>query len=222
VITIIEKEYSIKDTQRKKRFKKIFLYIKSFFPLILSHHPNCSHFSNHTINIKSVRLCIGCFVGYPTAIVGILIIGFFNLQNIIPREILLIFGITFISTFILSILNLTKIKIVKIIQKFLIGLGSALLFWGIIKLSNNISLNFFIAFTTLTILLVLLNVYHTYGFYRTCIKCETPLDWASCEGLAQIREKLIKYDLNNVFESFSEVSEKILLKKEKKEKKSIS
>jgi len=213
-----KKNTLLENVPPKKKLNRILLYIRSFLPLLLSHHPNCSHFEGHTIKIKKIRLCIGCFVGYTTAIISIITIGFFNLHNLIPPEILLIFGIIFVSTFILSLLNLTKIKIIKIIQKFLIGLGSALLFWGIIKLPGQLSLNFFIAFTTLTILLVMLNVYHTYGFYRNCIKCETPLNWASCEGLAQIREKLDKYDLNNVFESFNELSENILLKRKEKEK----
>lgn len=214
-----KKDIPLETAHPEKRLKRILLNIRSFLPLILSHHPNCSHFNGHTIKIKKARFCIGCFVGYPTTIVSMMLIGFFNLHNIIEGDIMLIFGIAFVSTFILSLLNLTKIKIIKIIQKFLIGLGSALLFWGIIKLPNHISLNIIIAFTTLTILVVLLNVYHTYGFYRTCIKCETPLNWASCDGFASIRGDLMKYDLNNVFESFGELSANILLKREKKEKK---
>lgn len=218
MIIITEKENMKENIQKKKWFNRSRLYIWSFLPLLFSHHPNCSQFNGHTIKIKNIRLCIGCFVGYPTALISIVLIGFFNLHKLFPQEILFLFGISFLSTFILSILNLTRNKIIKIFQKFLVGLGSAMIFWWIMTLPNPEILNLIISFMTLIILVVLLNIYHTYGSYKMCKKCDTPFAWSSCEGFELIREKLYKYDLNNIFESFDEFSKKILLKREEKEK----
>jgi len=58
------------------------LTLKSFFPLFLSHHPECKHFKGHTIKVGKVRLCIGCFIGYPSAILGIFLIYVIDLKSI--------------------------------------------------------------------------------------------------------------------------------------------
>ncbi len=185
----------------------------------MSHHPECERFKNHTLNYKRIRLCIGCFIGYPTAIISILILGVFNLHRLISSRYLLIFGILFIASFVLSPLNLTKIKFVKIVQKFLIGLGSALIFWGVWSLPNSNLTNFTISFTILIKLFIIFNLYHTYSFYRTCINCKTPFDWSKCSGVSSIRQNLIKYSLTNIFEAFDEINKRILRKRENKKSK---
>ncbi|MFW9987431.1 MAG: hypothetical protein ACFFC3_02130 [Candidatus Odinarchaeota archaeon] len=210
----------IEGNEKKKskliKLKRVFLYFRSFAPLLLSHHPECERFKNHTLNIKRIRLCIGCFVGYPTALISILIIGAFKLNRLISPKYLLIFGIIFLTSFVLSPLNLTKIKFIKVIQKFLIGLGSALIFWGIWSLPNSYLTNFTISFTVFLIIFLILNVYHTYSFYRICINCKTPFDWSKCSGLSSIRQNLKKYSLTNIFDAFDEIHKRILIKREKK------
>ena len=96
-------------------------------PFLLSHHPDCDKFAiNHTINVGKYRFCIGCFVGYPTAIIGILAFYFLNLVNLLDSLFLLVIALILLATFFLSPLNLTKIKTIKIIQKFLINIYSEL------------------------------------------------------------------------------------------------
>jgi len=174
--------------------------MKCMKDILLSHHPNCIQFENHTLNIgKKTRLCIGCFVGYPTAIIGILTIYFLNLVNFFSSIFYFAMGMLLISFFILSPLNLTKIKIIKVIQKILIGIGSAFLFWWIWTLPNTFIVNLLYFFMVFGSLLALLNVYHIYGFYKRCKECEPPFDWENCSGFRDIYKCFKEHNLENIF-----------------------
>ncbi|MHA1688866.1 MAG: hypothetical protein ACTSUN_05950, partial [Promethearchaeota archaeon] len=92
----------------------LFSWIKSLTPLYLSHHPNCEAFRNHVITIRNRYFCIGCFIGYPSALLGIIIIYF--LLEFFTREFLLFMGCVLMASFFLSLLKLTNMKKIKILQ----------------------------------------------------------------------------------------------------------
>ena len=49
--------------------------------ILLSHHPNCEKFENHTLNIRGTRVCIGCLAFYPTFIIvfsSVYFLGFYS------------------------------------------------------------------------------------------------------------------------------------------------
>jgi hypothetical protein len=194
---------------------KFFLYGKSFIPFLLSHHPECKKFKGHTLNIGRYKLCIGCFVGYPAAFIAILLIPFLNLHNKIPSQSLITFGLIFLATFVLSPLNLTKIKTIKIIQKILIGFGAALLFWGIMTSPNPRTTNKVVSLLVIMILISLLNVYHVYGLFHICYKCKTPFDWGKCPGFQRIRDNFVKESLSNFLIKLEDFSNSIKKKREK-------
>ncbi len=99
-------------------------FIKNYGELLLSHHPSCSRYKDHTLNFSKIRLCIGCFVGYPSALLSI-IVGYFFIYPAFSQKIwLLLFGIFLFLFQFLSLTKLTEIKLIKIIQKFLIGFGA--------------------------------------------------------------------------------------------------
>lgn len=196
---------------RKK--KKKFLYAISFGPFLISHHPNCDSFEGHTINIGKIRLCIGCFVGYPVAFFAVVLIGMMNLINFIPSFYFLVVALILIGTFILSPLNLTKKKIVKIIQKFLIGIGSAFLFWWIYMLPNPKKDNYQIIIRVFTLLVSLLNFYHIYGIASTCYNCNCPYDWGKCPGFQCVRNNFKKHNLRDILEGLEELSNNIKKRK---------
>ncbi|TFG21494.1 MAG: hypothetical protein EU529_13425 [Promethearchaeota archaeon] len=184
----------------REKLKAITTYLKCMKPILLSHHPECEKFEkNHTINIGKYRFCIGCYVGYPSALIGIFVILFLNLVEIFNSFCFLITSLVLISTFVLSPLNLTRIKAIKIIQKFLIGLGAAFLFWYIFTLQNPFFLNFFYFILVFGFLIILLNVYHGYSFHKICKKCEYSMDWNNCPGFKKINECLEKHNLNFTF-----------------------
>ena len=184
-------------SKEKKRSKlsETFLIIKSFGSFLLRHHPDCVNFKGHTIKLRKHEFCIGCFIGYPTSFITILILGFFKLNEIIPSNYLINLGILFMSTFFLSFTRVTNIKIVKIIQKIFIGFGSALIFWGIFSLNFTFFINYIIFLLVFSILLTVLNIYHAYGLYNECKKCEFQFKWGQCSGFEAIRNNLRKYNL---------------------------
>ena len=201
----------------RDKLMRFLLYFASLGPFLLSHHPECAKYQGHTIRIGKLGLCIGCFIGYPTAIISIILIGAFNLNHIIPVEYFLYFGIAFLASFILSPVGLTKVKFIKITQKILIGLGAALIYWWILALPNSREVNALITFYFLSITVSLLNIYHIYGFYRTCKKCETPYNWEKCDGFKFTKSISEKHHLINIFEGMDDFSRNIILKREEKQ-----
>ena len=135
-----ESQNSLGDANLLKRLR---LYIKGLRPMLLSHHPNCKDFERHTIKIGKYRFCIGCYVGYPTAIVGAILIYILNFTINFSSQFLFVVGAILMSSFLLSPLKLTKKKIVKVLQKATFNLGGAFLFIYIWSLPNPFIVNFF-------------------------------------------------------------------------------
>ena len=107
-----------------KFFQQLKDFFKNYGPLLLSHHPSCSRYQDHTLNISKLRLCIGCFIGYPSALLSIIIGNYLIYPSVSQKIWLLLIGIFMFLFQFLSLTKLTEIKIIKIIQKFLIGWGA--------------------------------------------------------------------------------------------------
>ncbi len=202
----------------QKKIIRFWLYLKSFFPMFLSHHPECDKFEDHTIKIAGLKLCIGCFIGYPTAILTFLVLNYFSFIKLIPIQLTLLLGIVFISFFFLSPLNLIKNRNSKICQKVIIGIGAALLLMWIMELPNLKRVNLYIAYNTLYFLLLVLNLYHVYGNLNKCYKCETPFDWGRCSGFCSIRKRIEKFNLKNFLTDLEGFSHKITARRALKNK----
>jgi hypothetical protein len=214
------KKFRLKNSSEEKRgnFKKFLLYSKSFLPFFLSHHPECESFKEHTINLGRVKLCIGCFVSYPTAIFAFFLIRILNLHFLFSTQPFFILSLIFLGTFFLSPLNLTKYKKIKIIQKFLIGIGVAIMFNWIMERPYSYFINIRTAFIVFYILLTLLNIYHAYGILGSCYKCETPFNWGMCLGFCTIRKRMEKNNLDNFLLKFESFSHRLLERRIKKKK----
>ncbi len=203
-------------SKNRGKLKKLILYGKSFLPFFLSHHPECEKFKNHVIKCGNQGLCIGCFIGYPTAFLAFMIFRILNISNIISSNSIIIISLIFLTTFFLSPLNLIKGKRLKILQKFIIGIGAALLFYWIMELPNSRKTNLLIGFIILNFLLTSLNLYHVYGFLKTCYKCESPFDWGNCTGFCAIRERMEKYNLKNILINLERFSYRLKEKRDHK------
>jgi hypothetical protein len=141
-----------------------------------------------------------------------------KLKNFISIQSFLTIGIIFLLTFLFSFTPITKIKILKIIQKVLIGFGSSFLFWGIFYQSIPIREKYHLFTLTFGFIITSLNLYHVYGFLSTCYSCEIPFGWNCCNGFERIRESFKKYNLNDFFLYFKDFSDNIISKKELKQK----
>ncbi|MFW9896622.1 MAG: hypothetical protein ACFFD7_12525, partial [Candidatus Thorarchaeota archaeon] len=60
-------------------------------------------------------------------------------------------------------------------------------------------LNLILFFFIFSILLLIVNAYHAYSFYRTCKKCEFSLDWENCPGFRILFEYCSTNNLPNIF-----------------------
>ena len=209
-LMMISENFNHEKTKTNEKKFKFLLYFKSFIPLILRHHPECSQFKNHVLNIGKYGLCIGCFVGYPTAILSAIIMGIINIETYLGTEILFILSVLFLGTYILSPLNLTRWNKIKIAQKFCLGLGFAFLFWAITSLSTSFVNKIFLYFGIFGTIFFLLNVQHAYSFYKSCKKCETPFAWSKCDGFKSIRENFEKYEINNILNSFNQKTKNLM------------
>lgn len=196
--------------EKQSRLRKVFLYGKSFIPFFFSHHPECEYFKGHTLKCGKIKLCIGCFIGYPTAFFALLLIRLLDKDNFFNSDLFFILSMIFLGTFFLSPLKLTKNKMIKIIQKFLIGFGAALLFNWIMERPYSKKTNLRIASITFYIILIILNIYHAYSILGSCYKCETPFNWGMCSGFCTIRDRMKENELNNFLIKTENFSHRIL------------
>ncbi len=150
----------------------IYQGFKSVAPMIISHHPPCEMYKNHTINIGRLKLCIGCFIGYPSAVLTIILTKILydrNSFNLIP---ILIIGIIFSLVQLLSLTSLPEFKSIKIIQKFLIGVGSGFIIiflYIIIDISELFKL--ILIFIAISILVLPIGILHYRTSLKTCENC---------------------------------------------------
>ncbi len=192
--------------KRTQKIRNIFGYVVSFSSFFLSHHPECERFKGHTQDVRNIRLCLGCFFGYPAAIGVLIFHKIFNIYSLISPLNLFILGVAFISTFFLSLLKLTNIKGIKIIQKILMGMGSSFVILWIFQLPNPKNVNLFFAVITINLLLLGFGMYHVYGIWSKCFNCNTPFDWGYCPGFRSAIRNFEKRNLPNFLINFHEYS----------------
>jgi uncharacterized membrane protein len=171
-----EENQTLPAEQHKKslKFRDIMSQIRPFAPVLISHHPLCPRYSNHTIKIGSVNLCIGCFIGYPSAILSILF-----WHTIIPRlniasKYYFLLGFILFSAQLLSFTKLTENKKIKIIQKFCIGFGAGLILttlYYILGANMTPSLKV-VMIVTISLLGTPIALLHYRTMRRTCNFCE--------------------------------------------------
>ena len=177
---------NIKNPQDSKETfrQRIKLSYNKIKPILLRHHPLCEEFADdHTFKLKGVDFCIGCFIGYPAAIITIIVLPLISMTAILSPRDLLIFSLLFLSTFLFSVFGLTKRKGLKILSKITVGIGAAFLFWSIFTLPNDFLVNFLTFCLTFFVLLLFLNGYHTYGVLKICKNCKFEADWRRCPGM---------------------------------------
>ncbi|TXT63400.1 MAG: conserved membrane protein of unknown function [Promethearchaeota archaeon] len=180
-------------------FSRSWAYVRSLKPLFLSHHPDCQRFEKHIFRIRKYRFCIGCFIGYPVAIISIVVLYFLlNLYEIDPTF-LFWMGVGFMTSFILSPLKLTRHKPIKIGQKILFNIGGAFLFWWAWSITSSFIFNLLLFIGLFSILFGLVNAYHSYGLYATCRECEYHLQWEVCPGFQDIFRYCEENNLPNLF-----------------------
>jgi len=152
---------------------EIYQGFKSVAPMILSHHPPCETYKNHTINIGKLKLCIGCTIGYSSAILSIILIKILYDRNSFGLIPILILGIIFSLAQLLSLTSITEVKSIKILQKFLIGTGSGfIIIFLYLTINLPVIFKFVVIFVCISILVFPIGLLHYRTSSKTCENCE--------------------------------------------------
>ncbi|MHA1689461.1 MAG: hypothetical protein ACTSYC_10945 [Promethearchaeota archaeon] len=209
-----------KKKEKKNGIKNLFLYLLSFIPILISHHPECERFKAHVFNCKGIKLCVGCFIAYPTGSLALTLFFFINLDKILPPYLLLSLAFVFNASTLLSLTRLTRNRLVKSVQKGAIATGVAfLLIWiKAIPLSVPISTKISLSVIIIVIFLGLYNFKHVFTFLNTCYSCPFIFQWWRCPGFISIRKKWEQHGLTNLFASMEGFSMRMKERKEKGKK----
>ena len=189
-IKVEESENCVDETSPKNWLRKIRLFFRALKPIITSHHPLCEYYDGHTFKLLGRKFCIGCYVGYPSAII-MLIIGYSTqLFSLIPSSILFLFGAILYLSIFLSIFGLTKKKSIKILSKICLGMGTTFIIAWIFSYSTFLWLKILQAFLFVQAILGLMTIKRKKEMDRICEKCPWNRDWNNCPGMRQVSSQL--------------------------------
>jgi hypothetical protein len=103
-------------------------------PLLLAHHPTCEYYSHHVINIRGIKLCMGCFIVYPigllslTTLVSLRMTIFRVEMMLIPTALLYILGFSLLSPkLLMKIAPGNQKRMIRVMTKALLAIGLALI-----------------------------------------------------------------------------------------------
>ncbi|MHA1339417.1 MAG: hypothetical protein ACTSRZ_04735 [Promethearchaeota archaeon] len=186
-----ENNDSLESNIRKRGIiKKLKDFYWAMQPVFWTHHPTCDKYKGHTIHLFKKDLCIGCFVGIPSAII-MLIIGYifpifesFSTTNLIRISIILM------SFYLLSIIGLTSYKPLKIVTKVIIGSGAAFFIAAIFSYEMPIFYKVFFTLLFNQAVLFFINAIRGLKMLHKCKKCEFKKNWNDCPGFREVNRKL--------------------------------
>ena len=161
--------------------------LKASGPLLISHHPDCARFKDHTFKIGDHRVCLGCSVIYPTIIVVLIVSYFFKGAHPVPREwYLLPTGLVLTSLKLVTINS----RVLKIFMNILVGLGISFSLIGIFALPFET----YVRITILIIFFLMTGLIAGYRFekkIKICDReCEYRRDWSRCPGLRDVYSRI--------------------------------
>ncbi len=176
------------ETEKKQSFwQKIKKTYREYKPYLLSHHPDCEKYDEHVLKIRDKKLCIGCFIGYPAAILGIGISFPLMFYDIISKWIFLSIGILLSFATLLSLTRFPRKRVRKIIQKLLIGLGSGFILsavWFMMGFAWYFKI--LVIWGTIIILNIPISLMHYKTHQKSCQDCEWKNDWEKCPGFQSV------------------------------------
>lgn len=171
-------------------------FFRAIKPIVWSHHPLCEEYKDHTLRILGKDICIGCFVGYTSAIIFLLIGSLTGLFSTLTQQLLWRYGWLFSAGFLFSLFRLTKYKPLKIFSKILIGMGLAFFLVAIWVYPWIIGVKILAIFLFLQMTFIIINLVRALDMYHTCKKCAFKADWDHCPGMGIIMQNLNKLHEN--------------------------
>ncbi|MBD3352196.1 MAG: hypothetical protein GF364_11975 [Candidatus Lokiarchaeota archaeon] len=175
------------------RFQRILGLILSFKPVVFSHHPLCKEFEEHTLEIFNKKLCIGCFIGIPSAFLTMATLMLTNIYLEVNVAILWILAFSLSGIYILSIFGLTDKKKFKIISKLVLGSGFGFYICAIFTTNIPLWSKILIIIITYSTITTLMALKSRKELEETCNNCKYKHDWNNCPGMAPIYKNLKEY-----------------------------
>lgn len=169
-----------------KRIGDIFWSLK---PILFSHHPLCERFKNHSFNFLGQKFCIGCFIGYPSSII-MLVLGYLGIFSFFNTSTLWISGFILYTIYIIYSISSSEKIIHKILSKIFIGTGTAFIVAGIFSLQLQFWAKLTICFVLITTILIFLTWKRLRYMKKTCKECEYESDQNNCPGMGIINKNL--------------------------------
>lgn len=155
-------------------------------PFLLAHHPSCDYFSHHTLDFRGWKLCMGCFVIYPTAAASLSVI--FLLSSHITLDYLAFFTVA-LAMFGLN--SIRKIiyrdelpKNIQVAFRVVLGISLASMLasmWLAPRPEQYFLLGLFLAVA------VGYNLLNSRKMLSTCKKCQHYPEFPKCQGLRDIK-----------------------------------
>ncbi|MHA2232282.1 MAG: hypothetical protein ACXAB4_07310 [Candidatus Hodarchaeales archaeon] len=104
-------------------------------PQLLSHHPNCSHYDDHVLQIGSARICQGCFFMYGGLAFFIIVWMRGGIPTLKWLDSLAIALLLFIPTVIHTLIGL-RFRILRILGRLMLGGTIFFSFYSIFSLEG--------------------------------------------------------------------------------------
>lgn len=142
-------------------------------PLVLAHHPLCGKFDDHFFIIRNKKVCRGCLVVYPTALVTLMILFILGVDEFKP----LILGAIF-----LFLINLTRLVIPRtpqtnIVFNVILGITLALTIMSVIYCPEELRISVYP-------LIIIISVIFIYSkglkVHYTCKQCSNNENRPNC------------------------------------------
>ena len=185
----------------KYKISRLRLLLSDVKPLLLSHHPPCEKFDEHVYHIGNKKLCIGCFTYYPTVLITFVLTLLFVELTFYNLAFLGFIAFLFFTPITLNILGLTKFKILKILSKVSIGIGTGFYLVSVIFLPFFLPIHLIFQILVMIVLILMVNWFTGVIAYiraihiqKDCAECEYKGDWNSCPTMKPIIDKLNEHN----------------------------
>ncbi len=166
-------------------------FLRKIQPVLLSHHPDCDKFKEHSFEIRGVRLCGGCITIYPSITVSLLLLYTINFFQPVFFRYLFFIGLLFIGPKIISILFRSRRKTVKVGANILVGTGIAICIFSIFSFPFPFVMNLFI-FIVFFMMVSSANFLRVKSIMKTCSSCEYHRNWSICPGFKGLYSSIEK------------------------------
>lgn len=158
------------------------------FPHLLSHHPHCKYYDKDVLHIGRWRLCWGCIVTYPTMIITLAALLFFNIHNEFTWWQFIVAGTILGSFELISLWRKGRGLRHRTIKLFL-GIGLASMTIGVFSIPIHLFLRFLI-FTQLFLIASFFGSIRILAMEKKCKRCRWNGNWFRCPGFEELNSKL--------------------------------